>query len=79
MTAYSQLAEREDLLLLGAESGQSIRGIKGVENKQALVNLFSQAKRDPRMGELYKQYFAKWQELGGDAIAPIINFPILGL
>ena len=40
-------------------------GVRGVENNQDITNLFIEANRDPRMGEIYNEYLTKWHELGG--------------
>ncbi|AFY77843.1 hypothetical protein Ple7327_2557 [Pleurocapsa sp. PCC 7327] len=69
IAAYSALTRREGLELLGAESGQSLVGIQGVENNAAITNLFAKANQDPRIGEIYRQYYDKWNELGGGLIA----------
>jgi hypothetical protein len=69
IAAYSALARQEGLELLGSESGQSLVGIEGVENNAGITNLFAAANRDPRMGEIYRQYYDKWNELGGGLIA----------
>ncbi|NJO93212.1 MAG: hypothetical protein HC820_00485 [Hydrococcus sp. RM1_1_31] len=67
--SYAQLAQQKDLLLLGSEAGQSIRGYRGTENNDIINNLFLKANRDERMKDVYKQYFQKWHELGGDIVA----------
>jgi hypothetical protein len=40
-----------------------------VENNQAITELFIAANRDPRMGEIYRDYFTTWNELGGGLFA----------
>jgi Concanavalin A-like lectin/glucanases superfamily/Cadherin-like domain len=67
--SYARIAQREDLLLLGAEAGQSVRGYRGTENNETITNLFLKANRDGRMKDVYKQYFQKWEDLGGDMVA----------
>ena len=62
---YVELAKQENLKLLAYEGGQSLVGKKGVENNQAVTKLFWQANRDPRMGEVYRDYLNRWYELGG--------------
>jgi hypothetical protein len=65
MASYAELAKQEGLELIASEGGVSLRGINGAENNPKLVEFFSQGNRDPRMGEIYKQYIQKWNELGG--------------
>lgn len=67
--AYSQLAGEEDLQLIAYEGGQHLVGIQGVQNDQAIADLFIEANRDPRMGEIYRDYFEEWYKLGGDVFA----------
>jgi hypothetical protein len=69
MQKYVNLAEQKDLDLVAYEGGQHLVGTKGVENNQAITDLFIAANRDPRMGELYTEYFEKWSELGGGLFA----------
>nr|MCU0538038.1 cellulose-binding protein [Hydrococcus sp. Prado102] len=69
MATHAELAKQQDLELVSSEGGQSIRGILGAENNSTLVNFFNAANRDPRMGEIYKQYMEKWKELGGGLMA----------
>lgn len=63
--SYSTLARQENLQLLAYEGGQHLAGYSGVENNTAITNLFGQANRDPRMGEIYKQYLNNWYQRGG--------------
>jgi hypothetical protein len=69
IASYAELAQQENLDLIAAEGGQSLRPYGGTENNAAIVNLLQQANRDPRMGDLYREYFSKWQELGGSLMA----------
>ncbi|MEB3281932.1 MAG: hypothetical protein VKK42_23720 [Lyngbya sp.] len=75
MQKYVDLAEKEGLDLIAYEGGQHLSGTRGVENNQAITDLFITANRDPRMGELYTKYFEKWTELGGGLFA---NFSDVG-
>ena len=68
---YAEIAEAENLQLLAYEGGQHLVGKKGLENNQAVTDLFIAANRDPRMGEAYHEYLEQWYELGGDLF---INF-----
>ncbi len=65
MANYADLAQQEGLQLLAYEGGQHLVGRRGVYDNQAITDLFIEANRDPRMGELYKEYFANWYEQGG--------------
>ncbi len=53
------------LELVAYEGGQHLLGVGGAENNEALTQLFIEANRHPRMGELYTEYLTQWQELGG--------------
>ena len=64
--SYAELAEQEDLPLLAYEGGQHLAPIGSVENNQGIVDLFIEANRDPRMGEIYEEYLSQWNNLGGD-------------
>ncbi|PSF38702.1 cellulose-binding protein [Aphanothece hegewaldii CCALA 016] len=76
MANYASLAQQQGLELLAYEGGQHLVGYWGAENNQALTNLFIAANRDPRMGDIYKQYLNKWYELGGGTF---LNFSDIGL
>jgi hypothetical protein len=59
-------ADRYGLRLVAYEGGQHLVGVQGAENDQGLTKLFHAANGDPRMGELYRRYYAAWAEVGGD-------------
>ena len=63
---YVELAERNNLEVISYESGQHLRGNRGVEFNQTIGDLFTAANRDPRMGEVYQEYFTSLHELGLD-------------
>jgi hypothetical protein len=63
--AYSKLAQAQGLDLIAYEGGQHLVGIQGIENNQAITDLFIAANRDPRMGKLYTQYLQQWEQDGG--------------
>ena len=65
-TSYADLAEQHNLELLTYESGQHLNGNRGVEENAAASELFIAANRDPRMGEIYQEYFTTLHELGVD-------------
>ena len=71
MAAYAELAQQEDLQLLAYEGGQHLVGTRGLENNQAVSDLFIAANRDPRMGKIYRDYLEQWFDTGGDLF---INF-----
>ena len=68
---YANLAEQENLSLITYEVGQHLSGNGGTENNQAITDLFVAANRDPRMGEIYQEYFMTLSELG---VSLPINF-----
>ncbi|MBE9125275.1 cellulose-binding protein [Coleofasciculus sp. LEGE 07081] len=72
---YIDLAKQQGLDLIAYEGGQHLVGHLGVEDNKAITNLFIAANRDPRMGDIYREYFTKWNELGGGVFA---NFSDIG-
>ncbi|MCU0535620.1 MAG: cadherin-like domain-containing protein [Hydrococcus sp. Prado102] len=66
MASHADIAQKEGLQLLAYEGGSHVTGINGTENNSAITKLFIAAHRDPRMGDIYKEYLQKWYELGGD-------------
>jgi hypothetical protein len=69
------LAAQYGLPLYSYEGGQHLVGVLGLENNQALTDLFIAANRDPRMGTLYDRYLAGWESRGG---ALFMNFSDIG-
>ena len=65
-TAYVDLADEQNLDIISYESGQHLNGNNGVQDNQAIGDLFIAANRDPRMGEVYQEYFTTLHELGLD-------------
>jgi|GEM_PF-527121 len=63
---YANLADQQGLDLLTYESGQHLNGTGGVEENEAVGDLFIAANRDPRMGEIYQEYFTTLNDLGVD-------------
>ncbi|NJQ97723.1 MAG: hypothetical protein HC784_08940 [Hydrococcus sp. CSU_1_8] len=63
--AHASLAQKENLQLLAYEGGQHLAGVGSVENNDRITQLFIQANRDSRMGEIYRDYLQTWFELGG--------------
>ena len=66
---YAELAEEENLSLLGYEGGQHLVGIRSVQNNQELTDLFIEANSDPRMGEAYEEFLSLWSDAGGELFA----------
>jgi len=58
-------ARKYKLQLVAYEGGQHLVGYGGAENNAKLMNLFIEANRDPRMGELYKTHLKNWFDNGG--------------
>jgi hypothetical protein len=69
MKDYAEFAQQEGLMLLAYEGGQHLVGRRGVVNNDAITALFIAANRDPRMGELYRDYFLSWHQAGGGVFA----------
>ena len=63
-TIYADLAQEYNLDLITYEGGQHLRGNDGVEDNQAITKLFTTANRDPRMGEIYQEYYTNLHEQG---------------
>ncbi|MEL6495304.1 MAG: cellulose-binding protein [Cyanobacteria bacterium J06623_7] len=71
IAAHVELAELEELELYAYEGGQHLVATGGVENDEAIIELFIAANRDRQMGQIYREYLTKWFNLGGDMF---INF-----
>jgi hypothetical protein len=67
MAEHSAIANREGLLLLASEGGQSL--ISSNTENAAVAELFVKANRDPRMAEAYEKYLTTWQESGGSLLS----------
>jgi hypothetical protein len=65
ITAQGVVANQRGLQLSAYEGGQHLAGHSGVENNQAITNLFITANGDPRMGELYATHLNQWKQAGG--------------
>lgn len=61
-----EVADEYNLRLVAYEAGQHLVGVGGGENNQALEDLFHQANRSERMGQIYSRYFEAWSAAGGD-------------
>ena len=66
MDAYAQIAQEEGLQLLAYEGGQHLVGDSSVVNDGAITDLFIEANRDSRMGQIYDNYLDEWSKVGGD-------------
>jgi hypothetical protein len=64
--ATKATADKYGLLLLAYEGGQHMVGVAGGENNEQMTELFQAANSDPRMGEIYDQYYQAWTDAGGD-------------
>jgi hypothetical protein len=69
MEQHAQLATSEGLQLIAYEGGQHLVGLGDVKNNSRVTQLFIEANRDSRMGDIYRQYFQKWFDLGGGTFA----------
>lgn len=69
------IADRYGLRLVAYEAGQHMVGVAGGENNEAMCRLFYAANAHPRMGDLYRDYFAAWAAGGGDLLC---NFASVG-
>jgi hypothetical protein len=68
-------ADKYNLRLVAYEAGQHMVGVAGGENNEAMTRLFHEANLHPRMGDLYRDYFAAWTAGGGDLLC---NFASVG-
>lgn len=69
----AEAAARHGLALIAYEGGQHLVA-NGVENRNAkLVELLRSANGHPRMGEIYRKYYAAWQEAGGGLFCPWLS------
>ena len=65
MDNYVEIADEHGLDLIAYEGGQHLAGTGGVQNNSGISDLFIAANRDPRMGQLYQEYFEGWYERDG--------------
>ncbi len=77
MQEHIALAKKENLQLLAYEGGQHLGGHGTVKDSQRIQNLFLAANRDPRMGELYKEYFTCWNQQGGNLFMHFLDIQAL--
>ena len=69
------IADKYGLRLVSYEAGQHMVGVLGGENNDAMTRLFHAANMHPRMGTLYRDYYAAWTTGGGDLLC---NFASVG-
>ncbi len=66
ITEYANLADGLNLDLVAYEGGQHLVGVQQiVVNDTSMTELFIGANRDPRMANLYADYYAHWRDEGG--------------
>lgn len=65
MQAQKVVAQQAGLRLIAYEAGQHLVGVYGAENNESLTELFHQANRHPRMGDIYRRYYDAWEASGG--------------
>jgi hypothetical protein len=65
-SAYRALADAYGLSLIAYEGGQHMVGIQGAEHDIALTAQFKAFNRDPRIGQLYRDYLDLWKAAGGE-------------
>lgn len=63
-----KVADKYGLKLIAYEAGQHLVGVGGVENNNAITQLFHAANRHPRMGNVYDKYYQAWAREGGDLL-----------
>lgn len=61
-----KVADKYGLKLVAYEGGQHMVGVGGGENNETMTKLFHAANEHPRMGEIYRRYYAAWTAAGGD-------------
>lgn len=65
MDQHKDLAEDYGLELTCYEGGQHLSALGDVNRNKKVVDMMSQANRDPRMGEIYTEYLNYWNQIGG--------------
>lgn len=61
----AEVARTNKLELVAYEGGQHLNALGDAQNNKALIEIISQANRDPRMGEIYRDYLNHWTKAGG--------------
>lgn len=83
ITASKQVADERDMRLLAYEGGQHLVLVSAFSDdeteqarKDTITDLFVAANRDPRMQQIYVDYFGRWKRLGGELFAHFaLSFP----
>lgn len=68
MDQHKDLADDYNLELTCYESGQHLSALGEVNRNKKIVDMMSEANRDPRMGEIYTEYLNHWNQIGGGVI-----------
>ena len=67
---HRNLVDQFGLRLISYEGGQHLVGKHGLENKEPLTRLLTNANRNPRMYNLYTRLFEEWKAVGGNLFVP---------
>ncbi len=62
---YVAMANERNLDLVAYEGGQHLVGVGSSQWDPSITELFGNANRDPRMANLYADYYAHWRAAGG--------------
>lgn len=68
MEQSQRVAERFKVPLIGYEGGQHLVAMGSLRNNNNVTRLFSEANRNPRMKELYRQYLNHWEKVTGGTL-----------
>lgn len=68
MKRQKELAERYGLGLVAYEAGQHLVGLWGANDDESLNSILISANRSERMADVYRKYFAAWEEIGGGTL-----------
>ena len=71
--AYSQIAKQYGLMLVAYEGGQHITANGSMRDQPRIIDMFEQANRDWRMGQIYADYLNAWRQAGGLTFAHYVN------
>jgi Ca2+-binding RTX toxin-like protein len=69
LTYHKSVATANGMELAAYEGGQHLVGVLGVENDPIIQDFFQRLNNDPRMGQLYTDYFTLWKQSGGNLFA----------
>ncbi len=68
MNENKKVADQHGLKLLCYEAGQHFVGVAGAENHAELTRLLHAVNAHPRLGGIYRKYYAAWEAAGGDLL-----------